>query len=150
MRGIKITSIILLSLLLIVALTSQVFAYYIPGTNIEMENPYIPKNNTQNNTQKNQDDFDANFWDPSTGKKEGDSKLLEIGNKIIGPIQVIGSLVSVIAIIIIGIKYMLGSVEEKAQYKETLGPYFLGAVFVFGITNVLSIVYNIAISLNNI
>ena len=96
------------------------------------------------------DKFDANFWDPSTGKKEGDSKLLEIGNKIIGPIQVIGSLVSVIAIIIIGIKYMLGSVEEKAQYKETLGPYFLGAVFVFGITNVLSIVYNIAISLNNI
>lgn len=95
-------------------------------------------------------DFDANFWDPSTGGKEGDSKLLEIGNKIIGPIQVIGSLVSVIAIIIIGIKYMLGSVEEKAQYKETLGPYFLGAVFVFGITNVLSIVYNIAISLNNI
>ena len=45
---------------------------------------------------------------------------------------------------------MLGSVEEKAQYKETLGPYFLGAVLVFGITNVLSIVYNIAISLNNI
>lgn len=92
-------------------------------------------------------DFDANFWDPSTGKKEGDSKLLEIGNKIIGPIQVIGSLVSVIAIIIIGIKYMLGSVEEKAQYKETLGPYFLGAVLVFGITNVLSIVYNIAIKI---
>lgn len=146
MRGIKTTSSILLSLLLIFALTSQVFAYTIPGTNIEMENPYIQKNNTQ----KNQDDFDANFWDPSTGGKEGDSKLLEIGNKIIGPIQVIGSLVSVIAIIIIGIKYMLGSVEEKAQYKETLGPYFLGAVFVFGITNVLSIVYNIAISLNNI
>lgn len=94
-------------------------------------------------------DFDANFWDPSGGG-DGDSKLLEIGNKIIGPIQIIGSLVSVIAIIIIGIKYMLGSVEEKAQYKETLGPYFLGAVFVFGITNVLSIVYNIAISLNNI
>ena len=93
------------------------------------------------------DDFDANFWDPSTGQKEGDDKLLEIGNKIIGPIQVIGSLVSVIAIIIIGIKYMLGSVEEKAQYKETLGPYFLGAVFVFGITNVLSIVYNIAIQI---
>lgn len=91
--------------------------------------------------------FIANDWDPSKGTKEGDSKLLEIGNKIVGPIQVIGSLVSVIAIIIIGIKYMLGSVEEKAQYKETLGPYFLGAVFVFGITNVLSIIYNIAIQI---
>ena len=78
------------------------------------------------------DDFDTNYWDPSKGTKEGDSKLLTIGNKIIGPIQLIGSF------------------EEKAQYKETLGPYFLGAVFVFGITNLLSIVYNIAISLNDI
>lgn len=94
--------------------------------------------------------FDTNFWDPTGSVKEGDKELLEMGNKIIGPIQVIGSLVSVIAIIIIGIKYMLGSVEEKAQYKETLGPYFLGAVLVFGITNVLAIVYNIAISLNNL
>ena len=82
------------------------------------------------------DDFDTNYWDPSKGTKEGDSKLLTIGNKIIGPIQLIGSLVSVIALIIIGIKYMLGSVEEKAQYKETLGPYFLGAVFVFGINDI--------------
>lgn len=94
------------------------------------------------------DNFNTNDWAPSTSVNEEDSKLLEIGNKIIGPIQLIGSLVSVITIIIIGIRYMLGSIEEKAQYKETLVPYFLGAVFVFGITNVLSIVYDIAISLN--
>ena len=81
------------------------------------------------------------------GPKAEDAKLNEIGNRIIGPIQVIGSLVSVIAIIIIGIRYMLGSVEEKAQYKETLGPYLLGAVFVFAITNILAIVYNIATSI---
>ena len=60
----------------------------------------------------------------------------------------IGSIVSVIALIMLGIKYMVGSVEEKAQYKETLGPYFLGAVLVFGITNVLTIIYNIANSFN--
>ena len=79
-----------------------------------------------------------------SGPSQEDGKLQEIGNRIIGAIQVIGSLVSVIAIIVIGIRYMLGSVEEKAQYKETLGPYLLGAVLVFGITNVLAIVYNIA------
>ena len=83
-------------------------------------------------------------WNGSSGD---DGKLKEIGNNIIGPIQVIGSLVSVIAIIIIGIRYMLASVEEKAQYKETLGPYLIGAVFVFAITNILSIVYDIAISI---
>ena len=81
------------------------------------------------------------------GPKSEDVKLKDIGNKIIGPIQVIGSLVSVIAIIIIGIKYMLGSVEEKAQYKETLGPYVLGAIFVFAITNILKIIYDIATSI---
>ncbi len=78
---------------------------------------------------------------------DGDTKIKEIGNKIIGPVSLIGSLVSVMAIIIIGIKYMLGSVEEKAQYKETLGPYFIGAVLVFGIITVLSIVRTIASSL---
>ena len=91
-------------------------------------------------------DFNPDDWVPNDGT--GDEKLLKIGNRIMGPIQVIGSLVSVIAIIIIGIKYMLGSVEEKAQYKETLGPYFLGAVLVFGITNVVSIIYNVASSFN--
>ena len=88
------------------------------------------------------DGFDANFWEPDEATKAEDDELKNIGNKIIGPIQVVGSLVSVIAIIIIGIKYMLGSVEEKAEYKQTLVPYFIGAVFVFGITNILAIIYN--------
>ena len=90
---------------------------------------------------------DAKEFDPYAYKPKqsaGDDKLLDIGNKIIGPIQIIGSLVSIIAIILIGIKYMLGSVEEKAEYKQTLGPYIIGAAFVFGITNILSVIYNIA------
>ena len=92
--------------------------------------------------------FDTSFWDPSKGNKIGDdSKLVQIGNKIIGPIQVAGSLVSVATIIIIGIKYMLGSVEEKAEYKQTLVPYFFGAIMVFGITNLLNVIYNIAQSI---
>lgn len=94
----------------------------------------------------NPDDYNPANQDPDV---KAETYLQKLGNNIIGPIRVIGSLVSVIAIIIIGIKYMLGSVEEKAQYKETLGPYFLGAVFVFGITNLLTIIYNIAISWNN-
>lgn len=55
---------------------------------------------------------------------------------------IIGSAISIIAIIALGIKYMLGSLEEKAQYKKTLLPYFIGAIFVFGATTVASIVPN--------
>lgn len=92
------------------------------------------------------DDFNPYEYNPSS-TSEGDEKLLAIGNDLIGPIQLIGSVVSVIAIIIIGIRYMLGSVEEKAQYKETMMPYLIGAVLVFGITNVLAIVSELAKSI---
>ena len=94
------------------------------------------------------EDFNTNDWNPSSSTQHEEQKLKEIGNKIIGTIQVIGSIVSVLAIIIIGIRYMACSVEEKAQYKETMGPYFIGAVLVFGITTLLKIVYDIAQSVN--
>ena len=55
--------------------------------------------------------------------------------------SIIGSAISIIAIIALGIKYMLGSIEERAQYKKTLMPYFIGAIFVFGATTVSGIVY---------
>ena len=78
---------------------------------------------------------------------KGETQLQKIGLAIVGPIRVIGSFVSVLALIIIGVKYMFGSVEEKAQYKKTLLPYFWGAIMVFGITNIVSIIYDIAVSI---
>lgn len=40
--------------------------------------------------------------------------------------------ISVLIGIIIGIKYMIGSVEEKAEYKKLLVPYLAGCVAVYG------------------
>ena len=55
-------------------------------------------------------------------------------------IQTIGIILSVIVIGILGIKFMTGSVEEKADYKKTMGPYLVGAVMVFSITQILKII----------
>ena len=60
-----------------------------------------------------------------------------------GFVRVIGSAISVIVIVVIGIKYILGSVEERAEYKQTLKPYVIGAIFVFGISNILAILQDI-------
>ena len=68
---------------------------------------------------------------------------MRIGNSIIGTITVVASIISVIALIVLGIKYMLGSVEERAEYKKVLLPYFVGAIMVFGITNVLNLIINL-------
>ena len=67
-------------------------------------------------------------------------KIATIGNKIIGGIQYLGSIISVIVLVIIGIKYIIGSTEEKAEYKETMIPYIVGAVCVFAISNILSLI----------
>ncbi len=81
----------------------------------------------------------------SPSSVSGATKLREIGNDIIGIVQVIGSISSVVALILIGIKYVMGSVEEKAEYKQTLKPYLIGAIMVFGITNLLGIIQSIVI-----
>lgn len=89
-------------------------------------------------------DFDPNNYEPdSTSSVIGATRLENIGNRIIGIVQVIGSISSVIALILIGIKYIMGSVEEKAEYKKTLKPYLIGAIMVFGITNLLGIIQNV-------
>lgn len=55
---------------------------------------------------------------------------------------IIASATSIVVLIILGIKYMMGSVEEKATYKKTLLPYVIGAMFVFGATTIASVIYN--------
>lgn len=88
--------------------------------------------------------FDANAYKPSsTNSVENADKLGEIGNRIIGIVRVIGTGVSVIALMVIGIKYTTASVEEKAEYKKTMVPYIIGAVMLFAITNLLAIIESI-------
>lgn len=74
-----------------------------------------------------------------TGAETGN--IINAGEKLITIISVIGSIVSVITLICLGIKYMLGSVEEKAEYKKTLMPYVIGAFFVFCASTIAGIIY---------
>lgn len=88
--------------------------------------------------------FNPTHYKPDSLNTVSDGEqLAKIGNEIVGVIQVIGSAISVIALVVIGIKYIMGSVEERAEYKKTLMPYLIGAIMLFGITNILAIVQGI-------
>ena len=76
------------------------------------------------------------------GEGSTTGNLKNTGNKTITILSVIGSFISVIVLIILGIKYMLGSVEEKAEYKKTLMPYIIGATFVFAASTIAGAIYN--------
>lgn len=92
-----------------------------------------------------ENDEDLEFWKPSSNGSN--TELISITEKILGVIQTVGSIVSVIALVIIGIKYMLASVEEKAKYKETMIPYIVGCILVFATSNIASILYKIGMNI---
>ena len=77
------------------------------------------------------------------GTNQGSEKLKTKANTIFAYLRVIGIVLSVVVLIAIGIKYMLGSVEEKANYKETLVPYLVGAIFIFTGSLIPQLIYDI-------
>lgn len=85
----------------------------------------------------------------ATTDVEGTDKLKEAGNEITSIIRIVGTIIAVAILIVLGIKYMMGSAEEKAEYKKTLFPYIVGAVLIFAASNLADIVYSWAINLGN-
>ena len=85
--------------------------------------------------------------DAYNGDGVSSGTFVDMINSVVHIIQVVGSIVSVAVLIILGIKYMIGSTDERAEYKRTLMPYFIGAVLFFGIVNIASIINEFAQSL---
>ena len=73
--------------------------------------------------------------------------IQKIGNQIISILSTVGSIISVIVLIILGLKYMMGSAEEKASYKKTMVPYIVGAALLFAASNLAQYVFNFAQSI---
>ncbi len=73
--------------------------------------------------------------------------LKAAGNTMITVITTIGIVISVVMLIIIGIKYMMGSTSEKAEYKKSLIPYVIGAGILFSASSIAQIIYNLAIEM---
>lgn len=75
------------------------------------------------------------------------NKVQTITGKILGLVRNIGVSVSVIALMVIGIKYMTGSIEQKAKYKQSMVPYMVGIILLAAGTSIIKIIYDIAIKI---
>ena len=84
-------------------------------------------------------------FNPADWKPQQTSNFKEKFGGLISTIGTLGSVVSVIALILIGIRFLLGSVEEKAEYKDRFKPYLIGAAFVFAISKITEIIEKIVI-----
>lgn len=92
-------------------------------------------------------DFDTDYYKPDP--LNGGQIVSGVGNKIIGVIQIVGIIISVAVLIILGIKYMIGSVEEKASYKKTMIPYLVGAIMLFAASSLVQMLYDIGMGFFN-
>lgn len=71
-----------------------------------------------------------------------EGEITTLGQKIVGIIQIVGVVIAVVVILVIGIKYLIGSAEEKAEYKKTMIPYIVGAVLIFAGTSIVRVIYS--------
>ncbi len=69
--------------------------------------------------------------------------MTNLAGKIIGVIQILGIIIAVVVLLVLGIKYMVGSAEEKAEYKKTMMPYVVGALLIFAASTIVNILYNV-------
>ena len=69
--------------------------------------------------------------------------IQDLGWRILGILQTVGVVLSVIVLVVLGIKYMMGSAEEKAEYKKTMIPYLVGAVLIFLAPTIANTVYTL-------
>lgn len=74
--------------------------------------------------------------------KPASDQFNKVGNKMITSFTAVGMVVSVVTLIIIGIKYMIGSIEDRANYKKSMLPYVIGAGLVFSASAIAQIIYN--------
>ena len=78
------------------------------------------------------------------GTKLNNENANNLANTLISAFSVAGSAISVIVLVVIGIKYMLGSADEKAQYKKSLMPYIIGCALVFAASTIAGIIYKLS------
>ncbi len=120
-KQVKILSIILMVLMVITTFSSVVLATGIPG-----QIDTISKGNANATA----------------------DEVVKLGATIVTIMQTVGVVVAVVVLLILGIKYMMGSAEEKAEYKKTMIPYLVGAVLIFASTTIVNVVYNMANAFN--
>ncbi len=72
--------------------------------------------------------------------------IVSKANKVIGAITTVGVVVSVVATLILGLKFMMGSVAEKAEYKKSMVPYIIGIAFLFTTSIIVKLIASLVTS----
>lgn len=82
--------------------------------------------------------------DPKVSDTTVSKPITSISNIILGAIQIVGTAIAVGMLLILGIKYMSAAPDEKANIKQSMYIYIIGAVVLFAASNLVNIIYKFA------
>lgn len=71
----------------------------------------------------------------------GISGVNEIANTVINWLWIISIIVTIIVLMVIGLKYIIGSTQEKAEYKKSLIPLVVGALLIVFATTIVKFLF---------
>ena len=69
-------------------------------------------------------------------------EIKKIGGTILKTVRNIAAILMVVLIAILGIKFMMGSTEEKAEYKKSFIPLIVGVALVLAASTIGGIIWN--------
>ena len=81
-------------------------------------------------------------YDPTQTNVET-TKTTSIVKTLVKIMTTVGIAVAIISLMVIGIRFMVGSVEDRAKYKETMMPYIIGTILLFSISGILQVLSNL-------
>lgn len=94
------------------------------------------------------DELDPNTYEPSQSEEIDEEFVKKYGGTARNVLFQIGVIVSVIALMYVGIKYItVGSLAQKADYKKDMIPMVLGMAIIAMLSFILSIIASIAASI---
>lgn len=92
-------------------------------------------------------DIDPNAYTPNGSIDE--NIVTTYGGSLYNILTIIGIIVSVIALMILGLKFILASTTEKAEYKKYLLPVVIGIFIIAFIISIVGLLGNIGGSMND-
>lgn len=75
------------------------------------------------------------FFEPIS--EETPTEVTSKAGTIFGLLQLVSIIISVIVILILGIRYLIGSVEQRADYKKSMIPYIVGVALLVLTTSIV-------------
>lgn len=132
-KVIKVVLMLILAIIILTSCTTTVEARPAP------EDTMRPSSSSSHSTGTiNPDDFKPNGLTASDYYTP-----FKFAGNILAPIITVGVVISITMVMVLGMKYMLGSVEQKAEYKKSMIPMLVGAILLFASSTIVGIIYGI-------